>query len=219
MSDSNEVIVIDQKMLEATDTMRVAITEKHKKVSRIKTPKPFIKKKMGLDYVEFSYMRDVADKEFPGWSWTIEKTEVLGSEAFVVQGRLSWYDEGIWRKADMVAAHRIQKKRGTNEFVDIRNDVKASNTDCIKKAFNMYLNIADDVYRNQVEDLELSDEQKSEILVLAGDVSEERMEQVHDLIKNQAVNTANFHSSMRKLDRELLIKVGKETEKQNENTK
>ena len=219
MSNNNEVIVVDQKMLEATDTIRVAITEKHKKVSRIETPKPFIKKKMGLDYVEFSYMRDVADKEFPGWSWTIEKTEVLGSEAFVVQGRLTWYDEGIWRKADMVAAHRIQKKRGTNEFVDIGNDVKASNTDCIKKAFNMYLNIADDVYRNQVEDLELSDEQKSEILILAGDVSEERMEQVHDLIKDQAVNTANFNSSMRKLDRELLKKVGKETEKQNENTK
>ena len=116
----------------------------------------------------------------------------------------------------MVAAHRIQKKRGTNEFVDIGNDVKASNTDCIKKAFNMYLNIADDVYRNQVEDLELSDEQKNEILILAGDVSEERMEQVHDLIKEQAVNTANFNSSMRKLDRELLIKVGKETEKENE---
>ena len=219
MSNNNELIVVDQKMLEATDTIRMAITEKHKKVSRISTPKPFIKKKMGLDYVEFSYMRDVADKEFPGWSWTIEKTEVLGSEAFVVQGRLSWYDEGIWRKADMVAAHRIQKKRGTNEFVDIGNDVKASNTDCIKKAFNMYLNIADDVYRNQVEDLELSDEQKNEILILAGDVSEERMEQVHDLIKDQAVNTANFNSSMRKLDRELLKKVGKETEKQNENTK
>jgi hypothetical protein len=219
MSNNNEIIVVDQKILEATNTMRVAITEKHKKVSRIKTPKPFIKKKMGLDYVEFSYMRDVADKEFPGWSWTIEKTEVLGSEAFVVQGRLSWYDEGIWRKADMVAAHRIQKKRGTNEFVDIGNDVKASNTDCIKKAFNMYLNIADDVYRNQVEDLELSDEQKNEILVLAGDVSEERMEQVHDLIKEQAINTANFNSSMRKLDRELVIKIGKETEKENENTK
>ena len=216
MSNNNELIIVDQKMLEATDTIRVAITEKHKKVSRIKTPKPFIKKKMGLDYVEFSYMRDVADKEFPGWSWTIEKTEVLGSEAFVVQGRLLWYDEGIWRKADMVAAHRIQKKRGTNEFVDIGNDVKASNTDCIKKAFNMYLNIADDVYRNQVEDLELSDEQKNEILVLAADVGEERMEQVHDLIKEQAINTANFNSSMRKLDRELVIKIGKETEKENE---
>ena len=161
-------------------------------------------------------MRDVADTEIPGWSWTIEKTEVLGSEAFVVQGRLSWYDEGIWRKADMVAAHRIQKKRGTNEFVDIGNDIKSSNTDCIKKAFNMYLNIADDVYRNQVEDLEISDEQKNEIPILAGDISEERMDQIHDLIKEQSINAVNFKSSMRKLDRELVKKIGKETEKENE---
>ena len=84
----------------------------------------------------------------------------------------------------------------------------------------MYLNIADDVYRNQVEDLELSDEQKNDILVLAGDVSEERMEQVHDLIKDQAVNTANFNSSMRKLERELEKKINNEMEKQkNEKSK
>ena len=216
--NNNEIVVADNQTISVTNTIKQAITDKHKSVSRIKTPKPFIKKKMGLDYVEFSYMREIADKEYPGWSWTIEKTEVLGSEAYVVHGRLLWYDEGIWRKADMVAAHRIQKKRGTNEFVDIGNDVKAANTDCIKKAFNMYLNIADDVYRNQVEDLELSDEQKNEILVLAGDVGEERMEQVHDLIKDQAINTINFNSSMRKLDRELLIKVGKEAEKKNETT-
>ena len=202
MSNKKEVMVVDDQMLEATDAVRKAITNKHKKVSRLKTPKPFIKKKMGLDYVEFSYMRDVADKEFPGWSWTIEKTEVLGSEAYVVQGRLTWYDEGLWRKADMVAAHRIQKKRGTNEFVDIGNDVKAANTDCIKKAFNMYLNIADDVYRNQVEDLSLTDEQANDILVVAGDISEERIEQIHDLIKEQAINTANYNSSLLKLERE-----------------
>ena len=202
MSNKKEVMVVDEQMLEATDAVRKAITNKHKKVSRLKTPKPFIKKKMGLDYVEFSYMRDVADKEFPGWSWTIEKTEVLGSEAYVVQGRLTWCDEGLWRKADMVAAHRIQKKRGTNEFVDIGNDVKAANTDCIKKAFNMYLNIADDVYRNQVEDLSLTDEQANDILVVAGDISEERIEQIHDLIKEQAINTANYNSSLLKLERE-----------------
>ena len=202
MSNKNEVMVVDEQMLQATDAVRKAITNKHKKVSRLKTPKPFIKKKMGLDYVEFSYMRDVADKEFPGWSWTIEKTEVLGSEAYVVQGRLTWYDEGLWRKADMVAAHSIQKKRGTNEFVDIGNDVKAANTDCIKKAFNMYLNIADDVYRNQVEDLSLTDEQANDILVVAGDISEERIEQIHDLIKEQAINTANYNSSLLKLERE-----------------
>ena len=208
MSNNNKMVVSDLTLV--TDSIKMAITDKHKKVSRIKTPKPFIKKKMGLDYVEFSYMREIADKEFPGWSWTIEKTEVLGSEAFVVQGRLTWHDEGIWRKADMVAAHRIQKKRGTNEFVDIGNDVKAANTDCIKKAFNMYLNIADDVYRNQVEDLELSDDQKSEILLVASDISEERMGQIHDLVKDQAINTANYNSSKLKLEREL--------EKQNETT-
>jgi len=200
--NNTDVVVVDQKMLAATDIIRKAITEKHKKVSGMATPKPFVKKKMGMDYVEYSYMREIADKEYPGWSWTIQKTEVLGSEAFVVQGRLKWYDEGIWREADMVAAHRIQKKRGTNEFVDIGNDVKASNTDCIKKAFNMYLNIADDVYRNQVEDMELSDEQKNDILVLAAEVSEDRLSQVHELIKDQTIHNGNYLASFSKLQRE-----------------
>jgi len=74
----------------------------------------------------------------------------------------------------------------------------------------MYMNIADDVYKNQVEDLQLSDEQKSDMLVLASEISEDRMEQIHDLIKEQAVNTANYNSSMKKLEREV--------EKQNEKT-
>ena len=103
----------------------------------------------------------------------------------------------------MVAAHRIQKKRGTNEFVDIGNDVKSSNTDCIKKAFNMYLNIADDVYRNQVDDMELSDEQKNDILLLAGEISEERLSQIHELIKDQTIHTANYKASYAKLKREV----------------
>ena len=103
----------------------------------------------------------------------------------------------------MVAAHRIQKKRGTNEFVDIGNDVKASNTDCIKKALQMYLNIADDVYRNQVEDLSLTDEQKNNILVVASELGEEKMEQIHGFIKDQAINNANYNSSKLKLEREL----------------
>ena len=202
MTDNQEMIIVDADMLQATDQVRKAITNKHKKVSDMSTPKPFVKKKMGMDYVEFSYMREIADKEFPGWSWTIEKTENLGSEAYVVQGRLKWYDEGIWRTGDMVAAHRIQKKRGTNEFVDIGNDIKASNTDCIKKAFNFYLNIADDVYRNQVDDIELSDDQKNEILVLAGEISEDKLSKIHDLIKDQSINTANYNASLAKLERE-----------------
>ena len=201
--NSNGIMTVDESSLAAVNQMRKAITDKHKSVSNIATPKPFVKKKMGMEYVEYSYMREVADKEFPGWSWIIVKTENLGSEAYVIHGRLKWYDEGIWREGDMTAAHRIQKKRGTNEFVDIGNDIKAANTDCIKKAFNFYLNIADDVYRNQVEDMELSDDQKNDILILAADVSEERVSQIHDLIKEQAINTANYNASFSKLEREI----------------
>ena len=135
-----------------------AIRDLHEKVSMEDTPKTFVKKKMGMDYVEISYMKSVADKYYPGWSWTIISTETLGSEAFMVHGRLKWFEGGIWREGDCTAAHRIQKKRNSDSFVDVGNDIKSANTDCIKKAFNMYLNIADDVYRNRVEDTSLSQE-------------------------------------------------------------
>ena len=142
---------------EAIEQSLASITELHDKVSMKDTPRAFVKKKMNQDYVEVSYMKKLADKYFAGWSWTIISTEVLGSEAFVVHGRLKWYEGGIWREGDMTAAHRIQKKKGSNEFVDIGNDVKSANTDCIKKAFNMYMNIADDVYRNRVDPLTQED--------------------------------------------------------------
>jgi hypothetical protein len=122
------------------------------------TPKTFVKKKMGMDYVEISYMKSVADKYYPGWSWTIISTEMLGSEAFMVHGRLKWFEGGIWREGDMTAAHRIMKLRDKEGFVDVGNDIKSANTDAMKKAFNMYMNIADDVYRNRVEDTSLSQE-------------------------------------------------------------
>ena len=196
---NGELVTYNKKELAA---VRKAITDKHKHVSGLTTPSPYVKKKQGMDYVEYSYMREIADKEFPGWSWTIEKTEVLGSEAYVVHGRLKWFDEGIWRQSDMCAAHRIQKKRGIDEFVDIGNDVKAANTDCIKKAFNMYMNICDDVYRNQVEDFELSDEQKDKIVEAAALVNESRLQEITELIKDQVIHNGNYKSSLAKLQRE-----------------
>tara|TARA_R110002020_G_scaffold264631_2_gene479352 strand:- start:179 stop:787 length:609 start_codon:yes stop_codon:yes gene_type:complete len=195
----SEIVKVDN--LEVINGIRLMITDKHKKVSRIKTPKPYIKKKMGLEYVEYNYMREVADKEFPGWSWLVIKAEMAGSEAYIVHGRLKWYDEGIWREGDVTAAHRIQKKRGTNEFVDIGNDVKAANTDAIKKAFNMFMNIADDVYKNQVEETTLSSEQKSEILKVAKKISTEKFDQITTLIEEGDIYGGNFNSSLAKLER------------------
>tara|TARA_R110000751_G_scaffold52103_2_gene113797 strand:- start:2652 stop:3278 length:627 start_codon:yes stop_codon:yes gene_type:complete len=197
------VVVYDNNI---ADNIRELITNKHRKVSQSDTPKHFVKKKMGMDYCELSYMKEMAEKHYPGWSWEIIKSEALGSEAYVVHGRLKWYDEGIWRTGDMVAAHRIQKNRGTNDFVDVGNDIKASNTDCFKKALNMYLNIADDVYRNQVEDIELNDEQKNNILQLAARCSEGRMNEIKDLIDNLKLNSTNYKVSVHRLEKELEMK-------------
>ena len=159
---SNEILLVDDTPsngeIVTSDAFDV-IRNLHDKVSMEDTPRSFIKNKMGVDYVEVGYMKKMADKHYPGWSWTIIRTETLGSEAFMVHGRLKWFEGGIWREGDMTAAHRIMKKRGSNEFVDVGNDIKSANTDCIKKAFNMYLNIADDVYRNRVEDTSLSQEE------------------------------------------------------------
>ena len=199
---SKEVMLTDTTSLNVINEALKEITNKHKKVSNIATPAPYIKKKMGMEYVEFSYMREIADKEYPGWSWTVISTENLGSEEFVIHGRLKWFDSGVWREGDMTAAHRIQKKRGTSEFVDIGNDIKASNTDCIKKAFNMYLNIADDVYRNQVDDYELSDDEKDEMLLAAGSISDDKLKQITQLINDMVIHKGNYKSSMAKLSRE-----------------
>tara|TARA_R100000005_G_C4938313_1_gene164083 strand:- start:435 stop:899 length:465 start_codon:yes stop_codon:yes gene_type:complete len=111
-------------------------------------------------------MKELADKYYPGWSWLVVNTEFAGTEAFVVHGRLAFIDNGIRRSGDMTAAHRIQKNK-EGVYVDIGNDIKAANTDCMKKAFNTYMNIADDVYRNQ--NIFLDDDQETDLINLMHD--------------------------------------------------
>ena len=186
---------------EAIEQSLASITELHDKVSMKDTPRAFVKKKMNQDYVEVSYMKKLADKYFAGWSWTIISTEVLGSEAFVVHGRLKWYEGGIWREGDMTAAHRIQKKKGSNEIVDIGNDVKSANTDCIKKAFNMYMNIADDVYRNRVEDPALTKEDIDYLYKEMEGLTEEWKTKISNSIENGDIERTDIVRVISKINR------------------
>lgn len=198
---TNEIVVNSDNALTDIKEMMQKITEHHKKVSHAVTPKAYIKKKMGMDYVEYSFMRDIADKEFPGWSWEVQSTETLSDFAYLVHGRLKWFDNGVWRTGDAVAAHRIQKKRNSKEYVDIGNDVKAANTDCIKKAFNMYMNIADDVYRNQIEDVELTQTQHDVILDIAAKLGQDMEETILEKLNNDEINGLNYQASLVKLER------------------
>ena len=206
MSKDNSLTVLDSGLQGSSKDIQEAlqtITDRHTEISNIKTPKAYQYKKQGFDYVKIEYMRGIANKYFPTHSWKIISTEVLGSEAYVVHGRLTWHEEAngvmIKRIGDMVAAHRIQKLQGTNKFSDIGNDVKAANTDTLKKAYNMYFNIADDVYRNQYQEIELSANQKKTLLLLAKKVG------IHETIKKQIENNEihgrNYSAAIAKLTR------------------
>ena len=206
MSKDNSLMVLDNGLQGSSKDIQEAlqtIADRHTEISNIKTPKAYQYKKQGFDYVKIEYMRGIANKYFPTHSWKIISTEVLGSEAYVVHGRLTWHEEAngvmIKRIGDMVAAHRIQKLQGTNKFSDIGNDVKAANTDTLKKAYNMYFNIADDVYRNQYQEIELSANQKKTLLLLAKKVG------IHETIKKQIENNEihgrNYSAAIAKLTR------------------
>ena len=175
------------------------ITNQHKEVGKIETPKGLVKKKMGFDYVELSYMKKIANEQFPGWSWKIIKSEALGTAAYVVHGRLKWVDNGLWREGDMVAAHRIQTKRNSEEFVEIGNDIKSANTDCMKKAFNVYMDIAADVYRS--DDPSLDDTQIADLESVSLSVSDEQYKKVKSLIEDGTINSGNYKASLAKLER------------------
>ena len=78
---NNELTVANVSDVEEINEALQSVTKKHKRISHKTTPPAYVKVIPGqkdnngknIEYVELSYMRDVADKEFPGWSWTIIK--------------------------------------------------------------------------------------------------------------------------------------------------
>ena len=56
-----------------------------------------------------------ANKEYPLWTFEVISKEFVGSIFFLVHGRLRWYEEGVTRSGDYIAAHRIQYKSLTSE--------------------------------------------------------------------------------------------------------
>ena len=207
---TGNLVVIDQSIID--EAIR-KIQETHKTVSAKETPRMFIKQKLGNDYVQLPYMRMIADAFYPGWSWEIVSYSVQVNKDGVAQfitihGRLKWYESGLWRSGDMVAAHRIQKKTGSDsDLVDPGNDIKAANTDCIKKAMNVFMNIADDVYKAHAEDPELSDEQIKEIIAQAKKL--DKVDEFEAMIDNGTIHSMNFKVSMSKLNRLVSEKENK----------
>ena len=192
------------KSLDVLSDTEEMIVLKHESVSAKSTPKPHIKHRPdGLDYVEEKWMRSELNKHYPVWSWVITKSEFLGSEWVVVTGELQVLESGVVRKFGSIGAVRIQFKRGAEHLpqniIDIDKNVASANTNAFKRAINRLCNISDDVYRKQVEEIELSEEQLKTIETYLNGLDSKITKQVHKTIDSGAVNTNNFDATLRRL--------------------
>ena len=142
--------------LNAYDGIVAGVQEAAERIKKYETPEIEKYQVQGIDYVKLPFMLEQMTKEYPIWSWEITNRETFNVEIegktiprfFIIQGKLKFFDNGVPREIAALAAHRIQYKKDKSDFVDIGNDIKAANTDCLKKALSM-LGIASDVYQGE----------------------------------------------------------------------
>ena len=191
MKEEMAVINGDGSLIETEDILQ----SKHNNVSSISTPRAFVKDKGGFDYVDEAYMRHQLNTHYPIWKWEIIKYEFMGDQAISIHGRLTIVDHGVERHFDSVAAHRIASNQ--KGYVDIGNDLKAANSDCFKVAVNRLCNIADDVYRKQIPDLELDGAQMEHIQELSKEIG--NFDLIEARLQDLSINSTNYEATVRKL--------------------
>jgi|GEM_PF-4674234 len=200
-------------------------TEKAKRISEMETPKSVIKKRPdGFDYVEEGLMRDILDREYPGWSWLEGKVQFLGNFWIVVTGTLRIVDENLamlhinppYREFHGVGSARIQYKSKVREngveiageignpfhIIDIDKNVKSANANAFKYAVNRLTRICDDVYGKQSE-LGITIKQSEKLSEIIEKYSE--FPEVKKMIEDNydKINNKNFNGFMKKLQFEI----------------
>jgi len=136
------------------------LLSKHTRISQKKTPRSKIKKDgQGFEYVPVAFMSDQLNKDFPMWSWCgLPGHPVqMGGEWVVTDGELEIVDNGIKRRFYSPGAARIQFKKERphtpENIIDMDSNIAAANSNAFKRAVNRLCNIADDVYRKQIDPL------------------------------------------------------------------
>lgn len=199
MSDlvkSDEFALAQTYGFDAISKFEESIRKTHDKASKKKTNPNHVKQKAGMDYVEFNYMRNQVNDLYPIWSTkNLQiKHELINSGWVAVQLELHWIDNGVPRQGVSAAAHRIafksNQERVPENIVDLSNDVKAAVTDALKKAFNTYLNISDDIYRN-IEIEPISKDQRNAMYKIIEDCEPSQQKAFYNFVDN-STTTHNF---------------------------
>ena len=196
----------DLVKIEELDTVQEKIKNEHKEISGEQTPKHFVKRRPdGFDYVEEGYLRSKLNEKFPIWSWEAVGggVKMIGAEWAIVTAELVIIDNGVPRKFFSPGAARIQFKRGEahtpENVVDIDKNLASANTNAFKRACNRLGNLCDDVYRKQVEDISLTDQQIEAVENLITEMDEDYKENVRKAIELGDLNNKNLDNAIRRI--------------------
>lgn len=136
-------------------------------------------------YIKGSYIRKVLDSVF-GFRWDFEATTTdtelqryleLGVKQVIVRGVLTGWvkEDGEWIPIKKSGTGRadIKFKKGTQDPMDFGNDIKAAETDCLKKCASKF-GIGADVYEA---------EEFMEVEIIGSDENSERAKLTADRLK------------------------------------
>ena len=167
------------------------------------TPKYYIEKKGQFEFVDEAYMRKMLNDLYPDWTWTVISYDLVEDKqsqkycAVSVHGRLTVTDlNGKVRHYDSIAAHQVATLRDSGAYSDIGNDMKAANTDAFKVAINRLCNVADDVYRKAVLNIEQLDTLESLLLQTPTGIQRKVIKGIVD----KEINPITFEATVLKLD-------------------
>lgn len=161
MATKNEVAKLQLDVSQVTRTKSVLNQNQIQKIwnstpNRYKYSRP-AKGGGEWTYIKGSYVRKVLDSVF-GFRWDFETTTTdtelqryleLGVNQVIVRGVLTGWvkEEGEWIPIKKSGTGRadIKFKKGTDDPMDFGNDIKAAETDCLKKCASKF-GIGADVY-------------------------------------------------------------------------
>jgi hypothetical protein len=159
------------------DELRQRIVGKHKVISKKKTPAQHIDARPdGYSYVKDVHMRSMANENYGFYNFEYKDmtiiytkvtvpqvfkgklytTEISSPEWILFVGELVFIDEGVPRRFAGTGGSRVQYKKGEvhtpDNIVDIDKQIKAARTNALKDAINRAMNIADDVYKKEIDE-------------------------------------------------------------------
>jgi hypothetical protein len=175
------------------------INQKKFIVSLIKTPSEYIEEDYdGNSYPTIGYMTSIADMFYPGWrvrDLSQEKVMSKDGELLYIQSSLylEWPEiidgQLIWIGGPHSDAEQVQYRKGTDKsdlknVINLGNHFKGSITRALKKAFNTYMRICDDIYFNTRVDLSTAEVEQILEMVKESNIKDKEKENVIELINN-----------------------------------